>query len=192
LSVDFLYLPHRLQGMNSIDIVLGLLLAFGVIQGFRKGFILELASLVGLILGVYGAIYFSHFAAGLLESITNWEAYTVELVAFIATFLVILIAIALIARLFTKIINWAALGILNRLLGAVFGLFKIALFLSIFLLFLNSFNREFSFLSDEKKENSLLYESVAGIAPMLLPKLFKTLQQYIEVEEEESYYFSNL
>lgn len=177
--------------MNSIDIVLGLLLAFGLIQGFRKGFIIELAGLVGLILGVYGAIYFSHIVAGLLESFTNWETYTIELVAFIITFLIVLIAITLLARVFTKIINWAALGIINRLLGAAFGLLKTGLFISIFLLFLNSFQREFSFLSEEKKETSWLYESVAGIAPMLLPKLFKTLQQYIEIEEDESYYFSN-
>ncbi|MCB0383139.1 MAG: CvpA family protein, partial [Psychroserpens sp.] len=49
--------------MAIIDIILGALLLFGLIRGFLKGLFVEVASLVALIAGVYGAIHFSNFAA---------------------------------------------------------------------------------------------------------------------------------
>ena len=53
--------------MNSIDIVLGIILIYAFYRGIRKGLFATLASLIGLIAGVYGAIHFSHFAADLLS-----------------------------------------------------------------------------------------------------------------------------
>ena len=51
--------------MNSIDIILGIILIYAFYRGIRKGFFATLASLIGLIVGVYGAIHFSYFAANL-------------------------------------------------------------------------------------------------------------------------------
>ena len=44
--------------MNYIDIILGILLLLSAIGGFKKGLIVELASLAALILGIWGAIEF--------------------------------------------------------------------------------------------------------------------------------------
>jgi len=52
--------------MNVLDIILGALLLFGLVRGFMKGLFVEVASLVALIAGVYGAIHFSSFTAILL------------------------------------------------------------------------------------------------------------------------------
>ena len=49
--------------MSKIDIILIIPLLWGAFMGFRKGLVLELASLVGLILGIYGAIKFCDFTA---------------------------------------------------------------------------------------------------------------------------------
>ena len=48
--------------MNSTDIVLGVILLLAFYSGFKKGLFVTLASLVGLIAGVYGAVYFSDYA----------------------------------------------------------------------------------------------------------------------------------
>lgn len=169
--------------MNYIDIALGIFLAIGVFQGFRRGFLVELASLAGLLLGIYGAIYFSHYAAAFIHKYTSWGEDTVELVAFITTFLVVLILVSMLAKALTKVAGFVALGMLNKLLGALFGLLKTALFASILLLILNSFDRQFSFLTAEKKEASILYKPVESVAPMVLPKLFKELNRYISEDE---------
>ena len=52
--------------MNYIDIILGLLLIFSAIGGFKNGLIAEIASLAALILGIWGAIHFSDNTTELL------------------------------------------------------------------------------------------------------------------------------
>ena len=47
--------------MNYIDIILAIPLVWAVYRGFTKGFIIEIASLIAMVLGVYGAIHFSYF-----------------------------------------------------------------------------------------------------------------------------------
>ena len=53
--------------MNTIDIILAIALGFGFIKGFYKGFIVEVASLGALFLGLLGAVEFSGFIANLLN-----------------------------------------------------------------------------------------------------------------------------
>jgi uncharacterized membrane protein required for colicin V production len=49
--------------MNWIDFLIIALLAFGLIQGFIDGVIIEIAKLAALILGIWGAIHFSGWTA---------------------------------------------------------------------------------------------------------------------------------
>jgi len=171
--------------MNSIDIIIGIFLVIGVLQGLRNGFLVELASLIGLVLGVWGAIYFSHFASDLLIKFTDWEEQTTNLAAFAITFIVIVILVSLLARALTKVISFAALGMLNRLLGGIFGFLKMAFFASVLILFINTLGKEFSFLSQEKREASMLYKPIESIAPMVLPKLLNVFQEYFPEKNEE-------
>lgn len=166
--------------MSVLDIVLAVFLLVGLFQGFKKGFFVELASLVGLVLGVIGAIYFSHFVSGFLIKYIAWEEQTVNLVAFAITFIGIVILVSMLAKVLTQMADIAALGLINKLFGAVFGLLASAFFLSVLLLFFNSFEQDFSILEEEKKEASILYKPVSSLAPMVLPRLIKELNEYIE------------
>ncbi len=166
--------------MNVLDIVLGVFLLVGLFQGFRKGFFVELASLLGLILGVIGAIYFSHFVSGFLIKFFSWKEQTVNLVAFAITFIGIVILVSMLAKVLTQMADIAALGLINKFFGGVFGLLSSAFFLSVLLLFFNSFEQDFSILEEEKKEASILYKPISSLAPMVLPKLIKELNEYIE------------
>ena len=118
--------------MNVLDIILAALLLFGLVRGFMKGLFVEVASLVALIAGVYGAIHFSNFAAEFLQSKTEWNEKTINITAFAITFVVIILTISLAGKALTKLADFAALGILNKLLGGVFGALKIGLILSVF------------------------------------------------------------
>ena len=53
--------------MNVFDIIIAALLLFGLVRGIMKGLFIEVASLVALIAGVYGAIHFSYFTSNFLE-----------------------------------------------------------------------------------------------------------------------------
>jgi len=170
--------------MNSLDVILAIFLVIGLFQGIRKGLFVELASLVGLVLGVVGAIYFSHFVSGFLASFTNWNEQTLNLVAFAITFIGIVILISFIAKLLTKTADLVALGLVNKLMGGLFGVLKAAFFLSVLILFINSIENELYFMDQEKKEASILYKPVASLAPMVLPKLLKELNEYVNEQED--------
>ncbi len=157
--------------MNTFDIIITALLVFGFIRGLLKGLFVEVASLVALILGVYGAIHFSYFASALLKNYVSWDEKYLTIVAFALTFAVIVIVIALLGKLFTKIANFAALGFLNKLLGGVFGALKIGLILSVILLVFSKLNNTIPFMSEEQQEATILYKPIKNLAPTLFPSL---------------------
>lgn len=167
--------------MVVIDIVLGALILFGLIRGLMKGLFVEVASLIALIAGIYGAIHFSNFAADFLMDHVDWDEKTINITAFAITFVVIVLAISLAGKALTKLADFAALGFLNKLLGAVFGGLKIALILSIVLLVFARLNKTIPFVSDEQIEDSLLYEPVKSLAPIILPSLLE-----INTSEDDS------
>ena len=84
--------------MNLIDIVLGVILAIAFYIGFKKGFFVALASLIALIAGIIGAIYFSDYAAGMISERFEWSPLTINIVAFAVTFLGIVFTISLMGK----------------------------------------------------------------------------------------------
>ncbi|MCD2258498.1 CvpA family protein [Psychroserpens luteolus] len=157
--------------MAIIDIILGALLLFGLIRGFMKGLFVEVASLVALIAGVYGAIHFSNFAAEFLDSRLDWDEKYINIVAFAITFVIIVLVIALAGKALTKLADFAALGVLNKLLGGVFGALKIGLILSVLLIVFDNMNNSIPFADKEDLEDSILYEPVKSLAPMIFPSI---------------------
>lgn len=170
--------------MNYLDIILGILLVLGLLKGLKNGFFVELASLVGLIAGIYGAIHFSYYAVDFLSERVDWSDDTINLVAFAITFLIIVIVISIAGRLLTQIANFAMLGIVNKLLGAVFGVLKTAFILSVIIMFIVALNDRFTFIDKETRETSVLYKNIKPLAPLLLPNILKEVEEYREENED--------
>ena len=59
--------------MNVFDIIIAALLLFGLVRGIMKGLFIEVASLVALIAGVYGAIHFSYFVSNFLKEYVSFK-----------------------------------------------------------------------------------------------------------------------
>ena len=170
--------------MSIIDIVLGALILFGLVRGLMKGLFVEVASLIALVAGVYGAIHFSKFAAEFLQTKTEWNEKTINIVAFAITFVIIVLAIGLAGKALTKLADFAALGILNKLAGGVFGALKIALILSVVINIFDKLNNTITFLDDDAKQESVLYAPVKGLVPMIFPNLLKINEEEDNTETE--------
>ncbi|MFC7356056.1 CvpA family protein [Jejudonia soesokkakensis] len=165
--------------MGAIDIVLGIILLLGLFSGWKQGLFVALASLIGLIFGVYGAIYFSDYTAQYISEWTDLSEQTTNLIAFAVTFLIIIIIISLLGKFLTKIADFAALGMINKLLGAAFTALKYAFIVSVLFMFINSSEGLSGYIvSEEKKEDSVLYQPVASLAPMLLPTILNEYEKY--------------
>ena len=157
--------------MAIIDIILFGFIVFGIIRGFMKGLFIEIASIVALIAGIYGAIHFSNFAAEFLQDKVDWNEKIINISAFAITFVVIILAIALAGKALTKLADFAALGMLNKLLGAIFGGIKMTLILSVLLIIFEKFNAYMLFTDEKDLEASALYKPVKSLVPALLPSI---------------------
>ena len=111
--------------MKTIDLILAIPLLWGLIIGFKKGLIFELASLFALILGIWGSIHFSSFVSTKLTSFFEIQEEWLGVISFLVTFSLIVISVFLLARLLNKSLKLMALGFINRLSGAIFGLLKL-------------------------------------------------------------------
>ncbi|WP_136482152.1 CvpA family protein [Cognatitamlana onchidii] len=166
--------------MEVIDIVLGALILFGLVRGFMKGLFVEIASLVALVAGVYGAIHFSNFAAEFLQSKTDWNENTIHIAALATTFVIIVLAIAFAGKALTKLANFAALGILNKLTGAVFGALKMALILSIVLNLFDKINKTISIIDEDHVKDSSLFEPIKELVHVIIPDIWEPTIEIIE------------
>ena len=71
--------------MNTFDIIIAALLIFGFVRGLLKGLFVEVASLVALIAGVYGAIHFSYFVGNFWGDLIAYAPLTLVIIATIIT-----------------------------------------------------------------------------------------------------------
>lgn len=172
--------------MGVLDIVLTVLILFGLIRGFMKGLFVEVASLLALVLGIYGAIHFSNFAGDFLQRQTDWNEKTINITAFAITFVVIVIAIGLAGKALTKLADFAALGILNKLLGGIFGALKIGVVLSVVLIIFDKMNKTLPFVDKATIENSMLYKPVKSLVPTILPSIINTDDKKEEGSSEKN------
>ena len=168
--------------MPVVDILLLTAIGFGVVRGLFKGLFVEIATLLALVLGAYGAAYFSNYAADLLSTHLDWSEKTIAISAFVITFVVIVIAISFAGKALTKLASFVALGLLNKILGGVFGGLKMTLICSVFILAVETFNESISIVPDEKIQASTLYKPVQFLAPAILPA-FMSRAQYIHLPE---------
>ncbi len=155
------------MNINLLDIIILIpLLLFGW-QGYRKGFIIEVATLAALLLGIYFALYFSDFAATLLTKYFTIDEKYLAAVSFVVTFIVVVVVVILVGKIVQKFINLLLLGFLNKAAGAVFGVLKGALLVSVLLVIINYFDTSGSLIKKEQKQQSVLYHPVASFGPWL-------------------------
>jgi membrane protein required for colicin V production len=155
--------------VNYIDIIILIIVAIAMVNGFINGFVKELASLAALILGIWGAIKFSTFTAARLYDYFDMTGKYVGIIAFIITFLIIVVGIHFLGMLVDKLMEAVALGFINRLVGIAFGLLKSVLIMSVVFVVLNSIDAHRPFLPKEKIEQSMFYNPISDIAPAIFP-----------------------
>ena len=163
--------------MNTFDVIIAAFLIFGFVRGLLKGLFVEVASIVALIAGVYGAIHFSYFIGNVIAERVSWEEQYVTIVSFAITFGIIVLVIGLLGKMFTKMADFASLGLLNKIFGGVFGALKIGIILSIVLLVFTKLNDTIPFVSEGQQENAILYEPVKNLAPTLFPNFLRIVEE---------------
>ena len=112
--------------MTTIDIIILVIVGAGTVVGFMKGFLRQLAGLLGLIVGLLAAkALYATVAERVFLSITD-SLTLAQGIAFVTIWLAVPVGFLLLAMLLTKAMEAVALGWVNRLLGALLGAFLLA------------------------------------------------------------------
>lgn len=170
--------------MNAIDIVIGLSALLSFVYGMWRGLIMELSGLVGIALGLWGAIHFGH-------SVEEWvgSEYAGEytgIVSFLLLFAVICFVVHFVAAWLSRVVNIGIIGTANRLLGGAFAVIKTLLILSCVCYGLNYLSaQDIVALPDELMQQSRLYPIVSELAPALFPYLDFGAASLSEVVERQ-------
>ena len=152
------------MNFNYLDIIIVVLLFVFGLGGWRKGIILEAATLLGLGLGLYGAFHFSDYTA---EELVHWVEINPKylgVISFVVTFLVVALAVNLIGKLLSKVVKNLNLGVLDHIGGFVVGIAKGILLCSLLVMLLNVFNLK-GIVKDDAKKESMLYPWVEQAVP---------------------------
>lgn len=155
-----------LVAMNWLDWTLLAVLAAAAVRGFFRGFIVEIASLVAVIFGIWAASrYNAHVGA--------WVGMDAEheVISFIVTFIGVLILVHLLAKVITKAMDLAMLGLPNKVAGTFFGALRAAFVLSVVLNILMARAEVSGLVSRQTLDGSELHGPLRGFAPFIVPAL---------------------
>ncbi|XOD69192.1 MAG: CvpA family protein [Flavobacteriales bacterium AspAUS03] len=157
--------------MNWIDALIAMPLLMGLSRGYRMGLLQQLASIVTWIFGLYGSIWFSALVS---TQLGQWQLINEKYLttaSFTISFFMIVAAIYLLR----KLIEWGLMLTwmyqFNRILGAIFGLLKSLLFISVSIFLFHEINKRFSVISHQILTGSVLFEKVSTLNTSLYSNL---------------------
>jgi len=178
--------------MSVLDMILGALLAYSLYKGIKNGLFVEIASFISLLLGIYLAIKFSSFMTEMISKHVSWNPNTIQVTAFLLTFILVVIGVYLLANALTGIADFAQLGWLNKLGGGFFRILKTILIVSIVIALFEKINFDNTFAKQETLDKSIFYNPIKKVAGFVYPSIEKWYEEFKEnhtkksAEEEKS------
>ncbi len=167
--------------MLLIDLLCLLGLVYGFYKGFSNGLWVSIASFISLIVGLIGAIKFST----ILKDFLGWETKMLPLIAFVLTFLLVIVLVHLLAKTLTQLSKAVFLGGLNRVFGGVFEFFKALLIACIVMTLFLKVNFNHFMASQETLDKSYLYSVNKSVSVHILPSVFKLFDELFSQSMEQ-------
>ncbi len=124
--------------MNLFDILVVIVVGYGLIRGIFRGLIKEVAAIVGVLAGFWAAYTYYPLLSRLLDGWVAHPAYR-DMLGFLAIFCVVLIVISILGVVIKYLLRVAFLGGVDRFCGALFGLLKGVLISAVVLMMLTAF-----------------------------------------------------
>lgn len=124
--------------MNAFDIIVGVILIYGLVRGLFRGLVKEVSSIIGVLGGFLAAYSFYGTVGGYLSGLVSSPAYR-NLLAFLIIFSAVVILVNVLAMVIKYLLKIVFLGWLDRLGGVAFGFVKGALIASVLFWALTAF-----------------------------------------------------
>ena len=161
--------------MATLDIILLVCFIPGIIRGLSKGFLEQALALVGIVLSVWAAFHFSSLVCTWLKPYLEVSETVLNVIAFALILVAISLAVLLVARLLTKVVELAMLGWLNKVLGLAFAVAVNALVIGIFIILFDTLNVKFGFVKPAVLDQSVVYTTLRDLCYLVFPYLKQLL-----------------
>jgi membrane protein required for colicin V production len=150
--------------MSGFDFVLLALIGVGAYAGYKDGFLLELFSLLGILLGIWGGFKLMGWAMIFLGDRFNIDQKVLPYFGFAVVFIAIVIVVNLLGRMLKLSVDKSFLGQADQAAGAGLGILKTMFLLSVAVWIIESLNVD---VSRWANRDSWLYGMVEGFAPAM-------------------------
>lgn len=144
-----------------LDIIFAIILVLAVLQGYQKGLIVGLFSLVAVIIGLAAAMKLSTVLTDKLGKSTGISQEWLPLISFAIIFFVVLLLVRWVAKLIEKTVEIAMLGWVNKLGGIVFYVAVYTIVFSVVLFYL----QQMKIIQPETIHKSVTYSYVQPWGP---------------------------
>jgi membrane protein required for colicin V production len=162
--------------MNVFDIIVYLALAWAVFNGWRRGFLLQMMSLVAVI----AALYFAAQYGSELERILAINVGVEGVVGFIIIFVGALIITAIGGFVLRAVFRFAGLGIADVLLGILFSVAKLGLIVSVLFSWFASVNKNYDWVSKQTVEESRWFKPISEVTDKLTPYFNELTENFLD------------
>jgi membrane protein required for colicin V production len=172
--------------VNIIDFIIAIPVLWGIIKGFSRGLIVEIAQLAALVLGCLLGSKFSYLLSDFLMNTFDISGPILPVVSFLAIFVAVIIGVMFMAKALSKLTKAVALGWLNRTGGMVFGGMKWLIVAGIILQVIITNDSNYRIISESKREQSLLLSTTLKMTNFFSPYLKKALFDHVdEIKSKE-------
>ena len=106
-----------------------------------------------------------------LENHVSWNPKVIQILAFTLTFILVVVCVSALAKVFTTIANFAHLGLFNKLLGGFFGILRTVLVISISLNLFQKLNAHITLVEKETLDKSIFYNPIQKVSKIIYPPI---------------------
>ena len=157
--------------MSILDIILLICLVPAIVQGFRKGFISQVMSIVSVIAGVWLSVKAATPVSAWIGQYIHGSEQVLKIISFALIYIGVAFAMGALCRILEGIIKIIMLGWLNRLLGMLFSLLNACLIIGLVIMAFCSLNNTFNIVSEEILNQSVLFQPLKQVAYTVFPYL---------------------
>jgi membrane protein required for colicin V production len=112
-----------------------------------------------------------------LAGVVKWNPYSIQVIAFILTFLLVIIGVSLAGKFLTKLVSFAYLGWINKAGGGFFRVLKTVLIVSILFSVFEKINYNHFLAKKETLDRSIFFNPIQKTADFVFPSIQKLYQK---------------
>jgi membrane protein required for colicin V production len=153
--------------MGIFDIIVGGISILAFLSGLRKGLISEVASLVSIILGIYGAIHFGFIVEGWINALIPTQH--VGLVSFVVTVIIVIVIVHIVGSIINRVVGMTILSLPNRLGGGLLSVVKMLFFIGCIISMLDYVGVGTEIFDQQQRDESYIYPIIDQVRSIIYP-----------------------